>query len=89
MINHRVCNKSYTTEATCGAGAVRLSIYNLFVRALETGRIASLRRAFQACFAASTNEFNIYRQCTYIVFILQCKRSWYPVAMYSGGRRQV
>ena len=33
--------------------------YNIFVRALETGRIASLRRAFQACFAASTNEFYI------------------------------
>ena len=31
----------------------------LYVRALETGRIASLRRAFQACFAASTNEFYI------------------------------
>ena len=34
-------------------------ISNLFVRALETGRIASLRRVFQACFAASTNEFYI------------------------------
>jgi hypothetical protein len=32
---------------------------NLFVRALETGKIASLRRALQACFAASTNEFYI------------------------------
>jgi hypothetical protein len=30
-------------------------IYNLFVRALETGRIASLWGAFQTCFAASTN----------------------------------
>jgi len=27
---------------------------------------------FLACLAASTNTFNIYRQCTYIVFILQC-----------------
>ena len=31
---------------------------NIYIRALETGRIANLWRAFQACFAASTNEFN-------------------------------
>jgi len=30
-------------------------IYNLFERALETDRKASLRRAFSACFAASAN----------------------------------
>ena len=45
------------------------------VRALETGRRASLRRAFHACFAASTNELYILRQCTYFVFILQCQKS--------------
>ena len=28
---------------------------------------------FLACFAASVNQFYIYRQCTYIVFILQCQ----------------
>jgi hypothetical protein len=40
-----------------------LLLYNMFVfmvlRALETGRITNLGRAFQACFAASTNEFYI------------------------------
>ena len=45
-----------------------LKIYNIrtlsvnkkkCVRALEIGSIASLRRAFQACFAASTNAFYI------------------------------
>jgi hypothetical protein len=34
-------------------------IYNSFVRALETGRKASLLRAFVACFAASVNTFYI------------------------------
>jgi hypothetical protein len=41
----------------------------------QTGRIASHRRAFHACFAGSTNEFYFYRQYTYIVFILQCEKS--------------
>ena len=42
------------------------NICKLFVRALETGSL------FLPCFAASANQFYIYRQCTYIVFILQC-----------------
>jgi len=37
-------------------------------------RKASLWRAFQSCFAASANEFYIFWQCTYIVFILQCQK---------------
>ena len=45
-----------------------VEIYNLFVRALETGK----KRVFLSCFAASANEFDILRQCTYIVFILKC-----------------
>jgi len=34
---------------------------NLFVRALETGRKASICGAFLICFAESTNQFYIYR----------------------------
>ena len=34
-------------------------IYNLFVRALETGRKVSLCRAFLTCFAASAHNFYI------------------------------
>jgi len=41
------------------------------VRALETGRKASLWRAFLSRFAASENTCYINRQCMYIVFILQ------------------
>jgi hypothetical protein len=46
-------------------------IYNLFVRALETGREVSYWRAFLSCFAVSENEFYIYRQCTFVV--LKCQ----------------
>jgi hypothetical protein len=46
--------------------------YNLFVRALEIGRKAILWQAFLSCFPASANEFYIFEQCIYIVFILQC-----------------
>ena len=49
-------------------------IYNLFARALETDRRASLWRAFLAYFAASANSFYIQRQCTYIVFILRYQK---------------
>jgi hypothetical protein len=39
---------------------------NIYIRALETGRIASLWRAFQACFAASTmNLTTMYVFCVY------------------------
>ena len=34
-------------------------IYNLFVRALETGRKASIWQTFVACFTASANKFDI------------------------------
>jgi len=34
---------------------------NLFVRALETGRKASICGAFLICFTESTNQFYIYR----------------------------
>jgi hypothetical protein len=54
---------------------------NLFVRALETGRKSILCWAFLPCFEASANELYIFRQCTYIVFIMQCKKkpkaTWY------------
>ena len=43
-------------------------IYNLFVRALESDRKANLWRTVLSCFATSENEFDIFRQCTYIVF---------------------
>jgi hypothetical protein len=48
---------------------------NLFVRALETGRKSILCWAFLPCFEARANELYIFRQCTYIVFIMQCKKS--------------
>ena len=41
---------------------------------LEAGRTASFRGAFLSRFAASAKQFYIYRQCTYIVFILQCTK---------------
>jgi hypothetical protein len=50
----------------------RLFIFvSIFVRALETGRKASLWRAFLSRFAASGNTIYINRQYMYIVFILQ------------------
>ena len=36
------------------------NIYNLLVRALETGRKASHKRDFLTCFAASANELHVY-----------------------------
>jgi len=48
---------------------------NLFVRALETGRKSILCWAFLPCFEASANELYIFRQRTYIVFIMQCKKA--------------
>jgi hypothetical protein len=49
-------------------------IYNLFVRALETGGKASHWWDFLSYFAASANEFHIFLLCTYIVFILQYQK---------------
>ena len=46
---------TYTTYIHCR------KISNLFVRALETGNAARLRRAFFTRFAASTNEFDIFQ----------------------------
>ena len=48
-------------------------IYNVCVRALAASRKISLWRAFLSCFAAIANVFYIFRQCTYIVYILQCQ----------------
>jgi len=45
----------------------------LFVRALETGRKTSLWWAFLVCFETSACTFYLYRECTYIVFNLQCQ----------------
>ena len=47
---------------------------HLFVRALETGTQTNIWRAFLYRFAASANQFDIYRQCTYIVLILYCQK---------------
>jgi hypothetical protein len=63
--NFGVTTLKYTIYVHCR------KIYNLFVRALETGRKTIIWQAFLACFASSTNQFYIYRQCVYIVFILQ------------------
>ena len=32
---------------------------------------------FLSCFTANANEFDIFRQCTYIVFILVCQKAQY------------
>ena len=42
------------------------------VQGLETGNMSSI---FFTSFAASTNQFDIFRQCTCIVFILQLLNS--------------
>ena len=42
---------------------------------LKTDRKARIQRAFLACFAESANGFYIFRQCTYIVFIIQCQKA--------------
>ena len=56
----------------------------LFVRALETGRKYGLWRTFLFCFAASANEFDILRECTSIVFILQCHQFFMVSSMKSA-----
>ena len=38
------------------------------------GDIKSHWQDFLVCFAANANKFYIYRQCTYIVFIMQCQK---------------
>ena len=47
---------------------------NLFVQAFETGRKSILFQSFLVCFAGIENKVYCYRPCTYIVFILQCKK---------------
>jgi hypothetical protein len=48
---------------------------------------ASLWRAYQPYFALSANEFYIFRQCTYIAFILQCNESLNTTAkLYKKSR---
>jgi hypothetical protein len=37
-------------------------------------RMAGSRASFLSCFAAITKELNLFRKCTYIVFIPQCKK---------------
>ena len=48
-------------------------ISNLFLRGLETDRKESLCRALLVCFAQVQTSLIFHRQCTYIVFILQCQ----------------
>ena len=44
------------------------------VRTSETEWKLSLQRPFLSCFTARENELYIFRQYTYIVFILQCQK---------------
>jgi hypothetical protein len=37
-------------------------------------RTADRRANLMSCFAAIANEFNIFRHCTYILFIPQCQK---------------
>jgi hypothetical protein len=37
-------------------------------------RTADRRPSFLSCFAAIANEFNIFRNCTYIMIIPQCQK---------------
>ena len=53
------------------------------VRALETGREASILWAFLSCFEASTNNFYISRWCTYVVFTLQYQAYKQNCLMYT------
>ena len=62
LINGRL--HQYTIHVHCR------KISSLFVRALESQK-REVRSSDSDCFAASTNEFDIFRQCTCIVFILQ------------------
>jgi hypothetical protein len=48
-------------------------IYNLFVRALETGQTASLTRDFLSRCESITIFFFFRRQCTYIMFFIHAK----------------
>ena len=50
-------------------------IYNLFVRALETSGKSILCRPFLSYFASSANNFCIFQQCTYTVFIPEMPKS--------------
>lgn len=44
------------------------------LRAIKTCRRGSFYRAYLVCFPESANTLYISRQCTYIMFILQCKK---------------
>ena len=49
---------------------------NVFLLALiEKGRKAKLLVSLLSCFAANANELYIFRQCRYIVFILQRQKT--------------
>jgi hypothetical protein len=51
---------------------VRKYIFYLNKFFLDTGRKGSHFQAFLVCFTESANTFYFYRQCMYIVIILQC-----------------
>jgi hypothetical protein len=59
----------------------------IYLYMYETGRKASLWQALLSCFASSANEFYILRQCTYIVFILQCQKKPKETAKLSKKSR--
>ena len=46
----------------------------IFIQAVETGGKASLWWDYLACFKDSANEFDVHRQFTYIVFMLQYQK---------------
>jgi hypothetical protein len=63
-------------------------IQNLFVRASETGRKVRIWRAFLSHFAANANEFYIFRQCMYNVFILRFQKSKATAKLSKMGRNK-
>jgi len=58
-------------KMTCFSSFGQYGIYEMYLYEQEE---KSIWRAFLACFVASVNKFYSYRQCTYIVFILQYKK---------------
>ena len=78
-------SQSHSTKKSLGGWKLKafdcsLSVNIKFIwRALEIdgkASIAYLRWAFLDCFGASAIKFYFYRQCLYIVFILQCQKSY-------------
>ena len=51
------------------------NFFFLFVRALETGRKVGLLRTFLFRFTTSANDLYLFRQCSDIMFILQCQNA--------------